>query len=100
MFICSKIIANHTLTIITTQCKINSKGTERMSKEEKQIEDLMHRYMNNTDKESRIKIFDALKSYENKGIDAINQLIKVTGSDELIVYGLGIIKEIRESDSF
>jgi hypothetical protein len=71
-----------------------------LSKEEKQIEDLMHRYMNNTDKESRIKIFDELKSYESKGIDAINQLIKVTGSDELIVYGLGIIKEIGEPDSF
>ena len=36
-------------------------------------------------------------AYGNKGIDAIDELIKVTGSDELIVYGLGITKKIRES---
>jgi hypothetical protein len=68
-----------------------------LSKEDKQIEDLMYRYVNNTDKEARVKIFDALSEYKDKGIDAINELIKVTGSDEVIVYGLGTIKKIRES---
>ncbi len=66
-----------------------------MSSEDKQIEDLMYRYMKNTDKETRFRIFDALSEYGSKGIDAINELIKVTGSDELVVYGLGIIKKIR-----
>lgn len=31
--------------------------------------------MNNMDKEVRIKIFDALMAYEDKGIDAIIELI-------------------------
>jgi alcohol dehydrogenase YqhD (iron-dependent ADH family) len=66
-----------------------------LSKEEKQIKDLMHQYMTNTYREARIKILDSLMAYGNKGIDAIDELIKVTGSDELIVYGLGIIKKIR-----
>jgi hypothetical protein len=68
-----------------------------LSKEEKQIEGLMYRYVTNTDKETRIKIFGALIAYDDKGIDAINELIKVTGSDELIVYALGLIKKARES---
>ena len=68
-----------------------------MSKEEKQVEGLMYQYVTNTDKEARIKIFDALMAYDDKGIDAINELIKVTGSDELIVYALGLIKKARES---
>ena len=66
-----------------------------MTREDKQIEDLMYQYMKNTDKEARFRIFDALSKYGSKGIDAINELIKVTGSDELVVYGLGIIKKIR-----
>ncbi len=55
----------------------------------------MYQYMKNTDKEARFRVFDALSEYEGKGIDAINELIKVTGSDELVVYGLGIIKKMR-----
>ena len=57
----------------------------------------MYQYMTHMDKEARIKIFDALMAYDDKGIDAINELIKVTGSDELIVYALGLIKKARES---
>lgn len=57
----------------------------------------MHQYMTNTEREARIKILDSLTAYGNKGIDAIDELIKVTGSDELVVYGLGITKKIRES---
>jgi hypothetical protein len=68
-----------------------------LSKEEKQIQGLMYQYMTNTEKEGRIKIFDALMAYDDKGIDAISELIKVTGSDELIVYALGLIKKTRES---
>jgi hypothetical protein len=68
-----------------------------LSKEEKQIEGLKYQYVTNTDKEARIKIFDALMAYDDKGIDAINELIKVTGSDELIVYALGLIKKARNS---
>lgn len=67
------------------------------NEDDRQIEELMYQYMNNMDKEARIKIFGALSEYGDKGIDAIKELIKVTGSDEVIVYGLGIIKETRES---
>ena len=67
-----------------------------MSKEEKQIEGLMYQYVTNTDKETRIKIFHTLMAYDDKGIHAINELIKVTGSDELIVYALGLIKKPSE----
>jgi hypothetical protein len=67
-----------------------------LSKEEKQIEGLMYQYVTNTDKEARIKIFDALMAYDDRGIHAINELIQVTGSDELIVYALGLIKKPRE----
>jgi hypothetical protein len=49
--------------------------------------------MNNTNKEERVKILNSLKNYGNKGIDAISELIKVTGNDELIVYALGIIRQ-------
>jgi hypothetical protein len=68
-----------------------------LSKEEKQVQGLMYRYVTNTDKEARIKIFDALMAYDDRGIHAINELIQVTGSDELIVYALGLIKKARES---
>jgi hypothetical protein len=55
----------------------------------------MQQYMTNTNKEERIKIMNSLKSHGNKGIEAISELIKVTGSDELIVYGLGLIKRFK-----
>jgi hypothetical protein len=68
-----------------------------LTKEEKQIEDLMYQYINTTDREIRINLFNELITYGNKGVDAINDLIKVTGSDELIVYGLGLIQKVKES---
>jgi len=68
-----------------------------LTKEEKQIEDIMYQYIINTDKEIRINIFNELIVYGNRGIDAINDLIKVTGSDELIVYGLGLIQKAKNS---
>ena len=55
----------------------------------------MYQYINNINKEERVKVLNSLKNYGNKGIDAISELIKVTGSDELIVYGLGIIKQFN-----
>ena len=62
---------------------------------QKQIEDLMYQYINNINKEERVKVLNSLKNYGKEGIDAISELIKVTGSDELIVYGLGIIKKFK-----
>jgi len=62
---------------------------------QKQIEDLMYQYINNINKEERVKVLNSLKNYGKEGIDAISELIKVTGSDELIVYGLGIIKQFN-----
>ena len=76
------------------QCKQEKR---KIVKGGKTNQSLMHQYMTNTDRETRIKILDSLMAYGNKGIDAIDELIKVTGSDELIVYGLGITKKIRES---
>lgn len=52
--------------------------------------------MNDMDKEKRIKIFNELKTYGNIGINAISELIKITGSDNLIVYGLGIINDFKD----
>ena len=67
-----------------------------MSKNEKQIKELIHQYMNDMDKEKRKKIFNELKTYGNIGINAISELIKITGSDDLIVYGLGIINDFKD----
>ena len=67
-----------------------------MSREQKRIEWLMHQYIKDIDNDKRIKIFNELKTYGNKGIEAISELIKITGSDDLIVYGLGIIKNSNE----
>ena len=53
----------------------------------------MYQYMKNTDREARFRIIDALSEYKSKGIDAIKELMKVTGSDEIVVYGLGTIKK-------
>ena len=55
----------------------------------------MYQYINNINKEERVKVLNSLKNYGKEGIDAISELIKVTGSDELIVYGLGIIKQFN-----
>jgi hypothetical protein len=68
-----------------------------LTKEKKQIEDIMYQYINTKDREIRINLFNELITYGNKGVDAINDLIKVTGSDELIVYGLGLIQKVKES---
>lgn len=67
-----------------------------MSREQKRIEWLMHQYIKDIDNDKRIKIFNELKTYGNKGIEAISELIKITGSDDLIVYGLGIIKNSND----
>jgi hypothetical protein len=63
--------------------------------QQKQIEYLMCKYISNSNKEERVRILNSLKNYGNKGIDAISELIKVTGSDDLIVFGLGIIKQYK-----
>ena len=77
--------------------KVSLATEEKLSEEQKQkqIKDLMYLYMNNTNKEERVKILNSLKNYGNKGIDAISELIKVTGSDELIVYALGLIRQSK-----
>lgn len=79
------------------QNKRNERDNEKVSDEEKQIGDLMYQYLKNTDKEVRIGIFESLSEYKTQGIEAINELIKVTGNDELVVYGLGVIRKLRES---
>jgi hypothetical protein len=66
-----------------------------LSNEGDQIENLKYQYMSNTNRDSRVKIIDTLITFGNNGIDAIHELMKITGSDDLILYGLEQIKRSR-----
>ena len=67
-----------------------------MSTAEEQIESLKYQYMSHSNRDSRVKIIDTLITFGDKGIDAIRELIKVTDSDELVLYGLEQIRRSRE----
>jgi hypothetical protein len=47
--------------------------------------------------ETRKKAIDALSTYGNNGIDAINDLMRITVNDEIKIHGLDTIKKIKES---
>jgi hypothetical protein len=68
-----------------------------LSNEEDQIENLKYQYMSNSNRDSRVKIIDTLITFGNKGIDAVYELIKITNSDELMLYGLEQIRRSRGS---
>ena len=68
-----------------------------MSTAEEQIEGLKYQYMSHSNRDARVKIIDTLITFGEKGIDAIRELIKVTDSDELMLYGLEQIRRSRES---
>ncbi len=65
--------------------------------EEKQIEDLKTQFRRTTDSELRMKMLDTISTYQNNGIDAINELISSTIDDELKSHGLNLIQKIKQN---
>jgi hypothetical protein len=63
----------------------------------KQIENIKHQFTLNINPETRNKAIDALSAYGNNGIDAINDLMRITVNDEVKIHGLETIKKIKES---
>jgi hypothetical protein len=63
----------------------------------KQIEDIKLQFTLNIHTETRNKAIDALSAYGNNGIDAINDLMRITVNDEVKIHGLETIKKIKES---
>ncbi|MGH9911154.1 MAG: hypothetical protein ACRD5E_10460 [Nitrososphaeraceae archaeon] len=63
----------------------------------KQIEDIKQQFTLNIHTEMRNKAIDALAAYGNNGIDAINDLMRITVNDEVKIHGLETIKKIKES---
>lgn len=63
----------------------------------KQIENIKEQFSLNIDTEVRKKAIDALSTYGNTGIDAINDLMRITVNDEVKVPGSETIKKIKES---
>jgi hypothetical protein len=47
--------------------------------------------------ETRKKAIDALSVYGNNGINAINDMMRITVNDEVKIHGLESIKKIKES---
>lgn len=63
-----------------------------------QIQEFKLQYIGTSNKDVRTKALDVLATYGNKGIDAINDLIRhYTKDDELKSYGLDLIKKIRNN---
>jgi hypothetical protein len=63
----------------------------------KQIENIKLQFTLNIHTETRNKAIDALSAYGNNGIDAINDLMRITVNDEVKIHGLETIKKIKES---
>jgi hypothetical protein len=63
----------------------------------KQIENIKEQFTLNIHTETRKKVIDALSAYGNNGIDAINDLMRITVNDEVKMHGLETIKKIKES---
>jgi hypothetical protein len=47
--------------------------------------------------ETRKKAIDALAAYGNSGIDAINDMMRITVNDEVKIHSLETIKKVKES---
>jgi hypothetical protein len=63
----------------------------------KQIEKIKEQFTFDIHPEIRKKAIDALSAYGNNGIDAINDLMRITVNDEVKVHGLDTIKKMKES---
>ena len=51
--------------------------------------------MSHSNRDARVKIIDSLITFGDKGIDAIRELIRVTDSDDLMLYGLEQIRKVE-----
>ena len=58
----------------------------------KQIENIKEQFTLNIHTGTRKKAIDALSAYGNSGIDAINDLMRITVNDEVKIHGLETIK--------
>ncbi len=47
--------------------------------------------------ETRKKAIDALAAYGNSGIDAINDMMRITVNDEVKIHSLETIRKVKES---
>jgi hypothetical protein len=65
----------------------------------KQIEEIKHQFiMSVGSTETRKKAIDELSAYgNNNGIDAINDMMRITVNDEVKIHGLETIKKVKES---
>lgn len=63
----------------------------------KQIEKIKEQFTLDIHPEIRKKAIDALSAYGNNGIEAINDLMRITVNDEVKIHGLETIKRIKES---
>jgi hypothetical protein len=63
----------------------------------KQIEKIKEQFTLTIHSETRKKAIDALSAYGNNGIDAINDLMRITVNDEVKMYGLDTIKKIKDT---
>jgi hypothetical protein len=63
----------------------------------KQIENIKEQFALNIHTETRKKAIDALSAYGNNGIEAINDLMRITVNDEVKIHGLETIKKVKES---
>ncbi|MGC1135743.1 MAG: hypothetical protein WA941_23160 [Nitrososphaeraceae archaeon] len=63
----------------------------------RQIENIKLQFTLTSHTETRNKAIDALSAYGNNGIDAINDLMRITVNDEVKIHGLETIKKIKES---
>jgi hypothetical protein len=64
----------------------------------KQIEEIKHQFiMSVGSTETRKKAIDALSAYGNNGVDAINDMMRITVNDEVKIHGLETIKKVKES---
>lgn len=59
----------------------------------KQIENIKQQFTLNIHTETRKKVIDALSAYGNNGIDAINELMRVTVNDEVKIM---VWKQLRK----
>ena len=64
--------------------------------EDAQIEGIKNGFLTASDVQARKKAFDALGTFGNKGITAINELIMATGDPEVKAHGFEIIKKTKE----
>jgi hypothetical protein len=63
----------------------------------KQIEKIKEQFTLTIHSETRKKAIDALSAYGNNGIDAINDLMRITVNDEVKMHGLDTIKKIKDA---